>query len=242
MEAIANNLKQEGIPESTVSKSITDAYNSTILQEPVSISEIESTILKCRLCYGKNLCTESGTVPGHGKFNKNIDILFVGLMPGETEEKTKVNFSGPNSEILKKSIVDAGMGREDCKIYACNLICCRPINDKPKKAIIENCSSFLAETIFSLSPNIIVPLGTEALRYFFGKTAKIGDYEAKVNVFGKYVIIPLRHPSALHRIPDPEERKSQFKTYKLQIAAIKRINEKIKTLKEERSLPSQLAM
>ena len=51
----------------------------------MTLSELESMISKCKFCQRKGLIDETKSSL-HGRGNpSDIDILFIGLMPGETE-------------------------------------------------------------------------------------------------------------------------------------------------------------
>lgn len=203
----------------------------------MNLKDIETEVRNCRACYNKGLVSERGPVPGRGK--ESPDILFVGVMPGVTEEETGKIFTGPNSKILTDSMNELGIGKKDCPIYAHNLVSCMPKGASPRVEQVRNCSGFLAALIPILQPNLIVTLGAAALSFFIGKNVKMKDYEGEVLLQGRYIIIPLKHPSALHRIPDDKERQRAFNTYKRQLAGVKRVNERIKQLREQGAIPEK---
>ena len=203
----------------------------------MTLSELESMISKCKFCQRKGLIDETKSSL-HGRGNpSDIDILFIGLMPGETELETGKVFSGPNAEILRKAMLEAKVGTKECPVYIHNLVCCKPKGDKPKKEQINNCSPYLAELMYILNPNLIVTLGVEALSFMLGRTVKISDFEGEVLIQGGYIIVPLRHPSSIHRIPDEDKRNSMSIRYKNQIDGIKRVNDRIKKLKASGQIP-----
>jgi uracil-DNA glycosylase family 4 len=239
-DRFANLLKESvGWADDRIALALSDVSMEVADTMPkLSILEIEDMVLKCRACYGKSLVTEHGPVPGRGN-KANIDILFAGLMPGNTEEETGKIFTGPNSEILIKSMQELGIGGKDCPIYAHNLVCCMPSGKTPKVQQVHNCGPFLAELVWALQPNLMVTLGTDALSFFLGKAVKLQDYEAQVLMQGGYIIIPLKHPSALHRIPDAKEQKAAFSKYRQQLAGVKRVNDRIKKLRQEGSIPER---
>jgi uracil-DNA glycosylase family 4 len=202
----------------------------------LSVKDLETLIKNCRSCYGKELVTENGPVSGRGK-TKEIEILFIGLMPGNTEEKTGKIFTGPNSKILIDSIAELGIGSEDCPIYAHNVVCCKPLGDQPKAEQRHNCETFTAALLAILNPNIVVTLGTTALSLMLGKTVKLEDYEGEVQLVGRYIIVPLKHPSALHRMEPGNKQQEAFQKYREQLAGIKRMNDRIKKLQQEGLIP-----
>jgi uracil-DNA glycosylase family 4 len=238
-EEIAKALQIHGLSDDTIANYLADADLAVRKSEEhmLTINEIEKMILACRDCYGKELVTEHGPVIGRG--TAPVDILFIGLMPGDTEEKTGKIFTGPNSKVLLDHMSSLGMGTTDCPVYAQNLVCCKPIGDAPKVAVIRNCSLFAAEIMYILQPNIVVPLGAKALSFLLGKDSKMEDYEGEVLMQGRYVVVPIKHPSALHRIPKQTDRERAFAQYYQQLAGIKRMNDRIKKLRASKQLPER---
>jgi uracil-DNA glycosylase family 4 len=204
----------------------------------ISLKELEGLITNCRTCYGKQLVTEHGPVHGRGK-SKEIDVLLLGLMPGATEEKTGKIFTGPNSKILMDSLAEYGVGTADCPVYAHNIVCCKPLGDQPKAEQRHSCETFAAELMAILNPNIIVTLGVTALNFMLGKSVKLEDYEGEVLLLGRYIVVPLKHPSALHRMDPGDKQQAAFAKYREQISGIKRMNERIKKLREEGLTPAK---
>lgn len=205
--------------------------------DAVSIEDIEKLVKDCRTCYGNSLISENGPVPGRGSHDEHVDVLIVGIMPGYTEEQTGKVFSGPNSQILLTAMHEAGIGTDECTVYATNLVCCVPQGKTPRVAQVTNCSPFLAKTIDTLSPHVVVALGSEVLSYFMGKQTRIGDHEGEVMLLGRIVLVPIRHPSAVHRIPDPSSKELAMTEYKQLISGIRRVSDRIKLLQSEGKNP-----
>ena len=231
---MAEILKGESLSDDRILLLLSDA-NARIREGDdhlLSVAEINKLILNCKDCYGKGLCTEHGPVVGRGTANSEVtDIFFIGLMPGETEEKTGSIFTGPNSKVLLEHMASLGIGGKDCPVYAHNLVCCMPLSKVPKVEQTRNCSLFLAELLYVLQPNIVVTLGAKALSFILGKDVKLEDYEGEVLMQGRYIVVPIKHPSALHRIPDEIQRREAFGGYRTQLAGIKRMNDRIKKLR-----------
>jgi DNA polymerase len=231
-EAFASALKRQGFSDERIAIELSNIYLEVRGADTLDITEVEDLINHCRDCYGQELVMENFVpVPGRGK--PNPDIVFVGIMPGNTEQETGKVFSGPNSKILRDAMSAVGIGSNDCPIYATNLVCCSPLKGEPRVKQVTNCSPYLSQALWVLQPNIIVTLGTKALSYFLGKSVKISEYEGEVLLQGRFILVPLKHPSALHRITNPKEREAAFKTYKEQIAGVKRMNDRMKKLREE---------
>ena len=234
----ADELLKDGYSEEKISLMLSRVHLSVLSEEEnlYSVKDIEEMIDSCRACYGKNLVSEV-LKPVHGRGKPApVDIFFVGLMPGDTEAETGKVFSGPNSLVFVQGAKEAGIGGDDCPTYLHNLVCCQPLK-KIKKKQIRNCSLFLAELLYLLSPNIVVTLGSEALSYMMGKKCKLQDYEGEVQLIGKYIVVPLKHQSAIHRIPDEKMRKSEIAKYKSELQGIKAMNDRIKKLRDSKQMP-----
>jgi uracil-DNA glycosylase family 4 len=241
-EKMADALSNEGWSDDKITFMLSTIHRDIVSSMPnISLDDLEKFVISCRACYGKGLVTEHGPITGRGRKGIPIDILFVGIMPGSTEEKTGKVFTGPNSEVLMNNLKELGMGGNDCPTYAHNLVCCMPTGSQPKVEQIKNCSPFLAELIYILQPNIIVTLGTTALSFMLGKSVKLQDYEGQVLMQGRYIVIPLKHPSALHRIPEDKkaDKKEAFAKYREQLAGVKRVNQRIKDLREKGEVPQR---
>lgn len=239
-DEFTSTLKDIGWSEDRIANYLSDVDQKIKGNEQniMTVDELEKEIKLCKACYGKDLVSEKGSIPGRGT-RSNIDILFVGLMPGDIEEKTNKIFSGPNSNVLMTAMSDIGIGKANCPAYLHNLVCCKPLGDKPKVEQVKNCSLFLAELMWVLQPNLIVTLGTDALKFFLGKTAQIKDYEGEVLIEGRYIIVPLKHPSAIHRIPDDAQREVAMKKYKDQVASVYKVNTRIKKLRASGEIPQR---
>jgi len=101
--------------------------------------------------------------------NVHSKILFIGEAPGRLgADRTGIPFtgdkSGENFEILLRNI---GWTRSD--IFITNAVLCNPRseqgnNDPPSHEEIANCSAFLQMTIELVGPDVVVTLGTVALK------------------------------------------------------------------------------
>jgi DNA polymerase len=244
-DKFANLLADYGWSEDRIAIDLSKVNMEVARDMPnLTVVELEGLIDTCRSCYGKGLVTEHGPIHGGGIRDVDVDVLFIGQEAGTTEEKTKKVFTGPNSKALIDNLKQLGFGGPDCPTYAHNLVCCMPAKSPPKAETIRNCSPFLAELIYILQPNIIVTLGAYALSFMLGKSVKLQDYEGEILMQGRYIIVPMKHPSALHRMPEDKPTDHQlklkaFQDYHLKLAGIKRVNERIKKLRKEGAVPER---
>ena len=113
-------------------------------------------------------------------------------------------FIGPSGQVFNKLLHAAGIQRES--VFMTNLVkCMLPKNRKPKMDEIEACSSFLAEEISIVNPEIIVPLGAYATNAIFTKFnmhnlldgVNFSSLNGKILESNNNKIYPLPHPAAL---------------------------------------------
>lgn len=102
-------------------------------------------------------------------------IVFVGEAPGRTEEELLRPFVGGAGRVLDGLLVDAEIVRSSC--YFTNLVKYRPKgNDfsnfyegkEPKQILLDGVAEVTRE-IGIIQPNVIVPLGAEALKWLTSK-------------------------------------------------------------------------
>lgn len=163
---------------------------------------------KCRLCE-----TRTRTVFGQG--NPAARLVFVGEAPGFDEDKQGLAFVGKAGQLLTKMIEAMGLTRDD--VYICNVIKCRPPNNRePAADEILSCSPYLREQLCIIEPEVIVALGSPAAKTLLNTAQSIGKLRGSFHeyffsgVTGEGPCIPLMptyHPAYLLRSPD-EKRKS----------------------------------
>jgi len=146
---------------------------------------------KCRLYEGR-----TNVVIGTG--NKNAKIMFIGEGPGADEDSQGIPFVGKAGQLMNKALTGIGIKRED--IYIANIVKCRPPqNRNPEKDEAEACKEYLEAQIKLVNPEIIVLLGSVALKNVlgeeFGITASRGKWFEKEG----RKILPTFHPAALLR-------------------------------------------
>ena len=160
------------------------------------MKKIENRIRKCKACQLGN--TRINAVPGEG--NVYSPIVFVGEGPGEEEDKSGRPFVGRAGKLFDKILESVGFNRAD--LYIANIVKCRPPNNRvPLEAEVEACSHYLYAQIAVINPEIIVPLGATALKFFLGSgvdsitvaRGKLYEWKDGIKIF------PMFHPSYLLR-------------------------------------------
>lgn len=140
-------------------------------------------------------------VPPHGP--DDAKILFVGEAPGEVEEEKGMPFCGPAGQRLRNTIFESGYNPELCR-YA-NLCNYRPDYNKfyflYRSTELADGQNKLRFWIQDHKPNVVVPLGNEALQFLTGKRG-INTWRGSIIPFlyePTIKCIPTLHPSFVER-------------------------------------------
>ena len=164
--------------------------------------ELEESIENCNKC---KLCkTRLNIVFGTG--NKNADIMLIGEGPGADEDRQGIPFVGRAGKLMDKAFEGLGIERE--KVYIANIVKCRPpANRVPEDDEASACLNYLRNQVILVRPQIIVLLGSTALKNILGKeygiTASRGKWIEKKGI----LYMPTWHPAALLR---DENKKIEF--------------------------------
>jgi DNA polymerase len=142
------------------------------------LEQIAKEVDACRKCELGSLRTNS--VPGEG--NPHADIVFVGEGPGADEDLQGRPFVGRAGQLLDKIIAAMGLKRGD--VYICNIIKCRPPENRdPRPEEIISCLPFLKRQLALIHPKIIVALGAHAAKTLLETNKPIGQLRGKFQDF-----------------------------------------------------------
>ncbi len=160
-------------------------------QDWKELEEACNNCKKCKLCNGRK-----NVVIGIG--NKNARIMFIGEGPGADEDIQGIPFVGKAGQLMNKAFEGTGIKRED--VYIANIVKCRPPqNRNPEKSEADECNEYIESQIKLVNPEIIVLLGSVALKNILGEeygiTASRGKWFDKDGI----KILPTFHPAALLR-------------------------------------------
>lgn len=164
--------------------------------------DLKKSIAECKKC---RLCTNrTNIVLGEG--NINAKIMFIGEGPGADEDKQGLPFVGKAGQLMNKAFQALGINREE--IYIANIVKCKPPSNRvPEEDEAQACLNYLRNQVVLIKPEIIVLLGSTALKTILGKeygiTAVRGKWMEKNGI--KYM--PTWHPAALLR---DENKKIEF--------------------------------
>ncbi len=135
-------------------------------------SAVADSCRKCAIGYERR-----NNVYGEG--DPCARLMVVGEGPGETEDQLGRPFVGRAGQLLDRMLAAIGLTRGE--VYICNTVKCRatipgpngPRNRAPDQQEMENCRSFLDEQIATVSPKIILALGSPAAKSFLGRDFQI---------------------------------------------------------------------
>jgi len=157
----------------------------------------EELICECTSCKKCGLGeTRTNIVIGRG--NPQASLLFVGEGPGEQEDIQGLPFVGRAGKLLDL-LLEALLIKKD-QYYIANIVKCRPPGNRvPLDEEALACLPFLRNQVFLMKPQIIVCLGSTAMKYIIDRDAKI------TKIRGNWIerkgcnIMPTFHPAALLR-------------------------------------------
>ena len=128
-------------------------------------------------------------------------LCFVGEGPGADEDEQGFPFVGKAGQLLDRMI--AAMGFERDEVYVCNIVKCRPPNNrKPEAQEIAACAPYVHQQIELLDPEVIVALGATAVEGLLGVTGGITRMRGRMKLYkGRIAVMPTFHPAYLLRNP-----------------------------------------
>ncbi|MBL7013344.1 MAG: uracil-DNA glycosylase [Candidatus Marinimicrobia bacterium] len=162
---------------------------------PKSLSDYHLQISDCLKC---------GLGEKRDKFvfgvgDPNANLLLIGEAPGAQEDLEGEPFVGRAGKLLDKILKAINRSR-DKDVYICNVLKCRPPNNRdPLPSEVEQCESYLHMQINLIQPKLIVALGRVAGKTLLGLDVQLKDMRHETH---EYKGIPLRvtyHPAALLR-------------------------------------------
>ncbi|MFZ2390385.1 MAG: uracil-DNA glycosylase [Minisyncoccales bacterium] len=184
-------------------------------KKETEFERINQDALSCKKCilYKKRIS------PVIGQGSLKAKIMFIGEAPGAKEDATGIPFCGRSGKFLDELLLSAKIDRK--KVYICNIIKCRPPENRdPGEKEIKACSHFIEKQIELISPNVICPLGRLSMKFIMDKFGFSDDVDVIGKIHGKVfkgkeTIIPFYHPAvALYNPKMKDVLKKDFKILK----------------------------
>ncbi|HNW60646.1 MAG TPA: uracil-DNA glycosylase [bacterium] len=135
-----------------------------------------------------------------GKGHPDADIVLVGEAPGYNEDQQGEPFVGEAGQLLTKIL--AAIQLERSEVYICNLLKCRPTNNRdPLPDEVQNCLPYLEKQLELIRPAFILCLGRFAAQTLLQSTAPLSQLRGRVHERNGAQVIVTYHPAALLRYP-----------------------------------------
>lgn len=160
------------------------------------LTEIRSVIGDCTRCplhKGRNKIV-------YGVGNPKADLVIVGEAPGRDEDAQGEPFVGRAGKLLTDILAAIGLSRDD--VYICNVVKCRPPQNRPPEPLeIETCSPFLEAQINSIQPKFLCTLGKFATQTLLRIETPISQLRGNFQKYKNIPLMPTYHPAYLLRNP-----------------------------------------
>jgi uracil-DNA glycosylase len=167
------------------------------LDKTADLRQLREFIGNCQRC--KLAPMRTNLVFGVG--NPSAELMFVGEGPGAEEDARGEPFVGRAGQLLT-DIIERGMGMSRAEVYICNVIKCRPPeNRNPEPDEVAACEPFLMRQIDLVRPRVIVGLGTFAVQSLLKVKTPISRLRGVWQNFRGIKMMPTFHPAYLLRNP-----------------------------------------
>jgi uracil-DNA glycosylase family protein len=149
-------------------------------------------------------------------------LVLIGEQPGDREDRAGHPFVGPAGRVLDDALREAGIDRE--ATYVTNAVKHfkftergkRRIHQRPTVAEIRACRPWLDAELRVLRPTVLAALGATAAQALLGSSFRISKARGQVLDWDTpdlpgLRLVPTVHPSAILRVPDPDDREEAFR-------------------------------
>jgi uracil-DNA glycosylase family protein len=193
------------------------------LPERKSLSSLRKAAADCRGCHLYAPATQ--TVFGEGR--KRAELMLVGEIPGDREDRAGRVFVGPAGRELDKALEEVGIARADA--YITNVVKHfkfeergkRRIHQKPKKGEIDACMPWLRAELDVVRPTALVLLGATAGKALLGSSFRLGEARGRPieSELAPFVTATI-HPSAILRARDDDTRHAERRAFTDDLRAV----------------------
>jgi DNA polymerase len=140
-----------------------------------------------------------------GEGNAQALLVFVGEGPGQEEDQQGRPFVGAAGQLLTDIIVK-GMKLRREEVYICNIVKCRPPNNRnPDPDEINACEPFLIKQLEAIKPKVIVGLGNVAVKTLLKTNEGITSLRGNWKTYQGIPLMPTFHPAYLLRNPSDKK-------------------------------------
>ena len=139
-----------------------------------------------------------------GRGNPNARLMLIGEAPGAEEDARGLPFVGRSGQLLSELMKQAGLD-EQRELYICNVIKCRPPNNrKPTAKEIEISRPWLKQQIDLIDPALVLLAGATALQAVLGIRSGISKLRGQWRNHEGRDFMAVFHPSYLLRFRSRE--------------------------------------
>jgi len=165
--------------------------------------ELETAALACTRC----ILHKGRTKVVFGEGNRKARLVFVGEGPGEQEDLSGRPFVGKAGQLLDKIIGAMGLKRGD--VYICNIVKCRPPDNRtPLPDEVALCQPFLETQLALVAPKAIVALGSPASKALLKTSTGIMALRGRWQLYKGVRVMPTYHPAFVLRQYTDEVRRA----------------------------------
>lgn len=193
-----------------------------------ALAELQGEMLACRRC------EEAGysiTPPAVFSGPSSARVMIVGQAPGATECENGRPFNGPSGTRLFEWLSQAGWEEDTFRAthYMTAITKCYPgksANGKgdraPTRAEQKLCAPFLKEELSLVRPEVIVPVGSMAVRRFVGQVRLADVVGTMIQKENGRLIVPLPHPSGVNLWLNRQENQDRVARALKQLSQLRR--------------------
>ena len=197
---------------------------SAFVPERPTLERLREAAAGCRGCHLWEPATQ--TVFGEG--SASAELMMVGEVPGDREDRAGRPFVGPAGRELDRALEAVGIDRPS--VYVTNAVKHfkfeergrRRMHQTPKRFEVNACRPWLDEELRQVEPTVLVCLGATAAKALLGGDFRLTRHRGEPvdSELAPFVFATI-HPSAILRMRDDEsrERERQAFTADLAVAA-----------------------
>jgi uracil-DNA glycosylase family 4 len=169
---------------------------------PADLDSLRALIGDCKRCK----LSQGRTRLVFGEGSPEARLVFVGEGPGAEEDAAGRPFVGEAGKLLTR-IIENGMGLKREGVYICNVVKCRPPNNRdPEAEEVQTCLPFLEQQLDIVRPEVICTLGRIAAQTLLGREFKITLERGNWFSYRGIPLMATFHPAYILRNPSDERR------------------------------------
>jgi len=180
-----------------------------LLPDRLDLDALRAAAAGCRACDLYRDATQ--TVFGEG--TADAQVMLVGEVPGDGEDRAGRPFVGPAGRLLDQALEEAGIDRHlayvtnAVKHFKFELRGKRRLHKKPNAEEIHACLPWLEAELAVVRPQVLVLLGATAAQALLGSSFRVSRQRGQLldsDLAPK--VLATVHPSSILRAPDEEAR------------------------------------